>query len=170
VFAGGIHWAEVLTHWLEYKPNDPLNNLGASFHAYQGNTCSSPTCYDRDLARVVAQVPLFVGEVGSDTPLDADCKLSAVGNTGFSKATFDWLDAKGRSYTAWSWNQWKDCWSLIARFDGTPTPRWGQAVKAASRPTCNRSRPPSRAPDPDPRRSGSTDYARPRAGRASNCS
>jgi hypothetical protein len=62
-------------------------------------------------------VPLFVGEVGSDTPLDADCKLSAVGDTGFSKATFDWLDAR-------------DCWSLIARFDGTPTPRWGQAVKA----------------------------------------
>jgi hypothetical protein len=130
VFAGGIHWARVLTHWLEYKLNDPLNNLGASFHAYQGKPCSSPTCYDRDLGWVVGQVPLFVGEVGSDTPLDADCKLSAVGDTGFSKATFDWLDARGGSYTAWSWNLWKDCWSLIARFDGTPTPRWGQAVKA----------------------------------------
>lgn len=130
VLAGGLHWAEVLTQWLAYKPDDPLHNVAASFHAYSRNSyCYSPICYDRDLAQVTTQVPLFVGEVGSDQVNDA-CKLSSVGNTGFSKSTFDWLDNHGGSYTAWTWNKQNDCLSLVADYRGTPTPIWGKAVKS----------------------------------------
>lgn len=129
VLAGGIHWAESLTQWLTYKPADPLGNIGASFHAYALNEyCASPRCYDTDLAHVASQVPLFAGEVGPDQRNDS-CTLSSVANTGFSRTIFDWLDSHGGSYTAWTWNNWNDCWSLVADRTGTPTPVWGSAVK-----------------------------------------
>jgi endoglucanase len=130
VAVGGIHWAETLDRWLEYRPPDPLNNLVASFHAYAHNRhCADERCYDTVLAKVAAAVPLYVGEVGSDT-VDDDCTLRSVGRTGFSDQVFDWLDAHGASYTAWSWNVWGDCYSLIRAYDGTPTPIWGEEVRA----------------------------------------
>jgi hypothetical protein len=66
--------------------------------------------------------------VGPDT-VDQDCTLESVGHTGFSDQVFDWLDARGSSYTTWSWNVWNDCYSLISSYDGTPTPIWGRDVQ-----------------------------------------
>ena len=130
IAVGGIHWAETLDRWLEYRPSDPLRNLAASFHAYERNHhCSTVRCYDTVLAEVAAAVPLYVGEVGPDT-VDDNCTLRSVGDTGFSEATFDWLDAHLASYTAWSWNVWGDCYSLISSFAGMPTPIWGREVRA----------------------------------------
>jgi endoglucanase len=53
-----------------------------------------------------------------------------VGYTGFSKRILDWLDAHGASYTAWSWNAWRDCYSLVSSYSGSPTPIWGREVRA----------------------------------------
>jgi endoglucanase len=129
IAVGGIHWAETLDRWLEYRPSDPLGNLVASFHAYDRNRhCASARCYDTVLAKVGKAVPLYVGEVGPDT-VDQDCTLESVGHTGFSDQVFDWLDARGSSYTTWSWNVWNDCYSLISSYDGTPTPIWGRDVQ-----------------------------------------
>lgn len=133
---GGIHWAETLDRWLEYEPTDPLGNLVASFHNYAYNRhCRDERCYDTVLAQVAAEVPLYAGELGPDTDStvsgdDAECPSSAVGRTGFSERVLDWLDHHGASYTPWSWNDWGDCYSLITSDDGTPTPIWGEAVKA----------------------------------------
>ena len=51
-------------------------------------------------------------------------------HTGFSERILDWLDDHGASYTPWSWNAWDDCYSLISDYRGTPTPIWGEEVKA----------------------------------------
>jgi len=130
IAVGGIYWAEVLDRWLEYQPSDPLNNLVASFHGYARNRyCHDARCYDTVLAKVAAAVPLFVGEVGPDT-VDRKCTSESVSETGFSETVLDWLDAHGASYTAWAWNDWGDCYSLIADYNGTPTPIWGRDVQA----------------------------------------
>jgi endoglucanase len=130
IAVGGIYWAETLDRWLQFRPSDPLHNLVASFHAYNHNRhCASKRCYDTVLAEVAAAVPLYVGEVGPDT-VDENCTLKSVGHTGFSEDVFDWLDTHGASYTAWSWNVWGDCYSLISSYDGTPTPIWGKEVRA----------------------------------------
>ncbi len=129
---GGIHWAEMLNGWLEYRPSDPLDNVMASYHGYAYNEhCVGEPCYDSVLAPVAAEVPLYAGEIGPDAtvPADAPCPPSAVGDTGFSRRLLDWLDRHGAGYTAWTWNDWDDCLSLVQDARGTPTPRWGREVK-----------------------------------------
>jgi endoglucanase len=135
VLAGGIHWAEGMTQWLAYRPADPLGQLGASFHAYSFNDyCADTACYDRDLAPLIAKVPLYVGEIGPTLTLGADgidenCPRSAVRDGGFAASTLDWLDKHGVSYAAWSWNPWPDCWALVLNSAGDPTPGWGVLIK-----------------------------------------
>ncbi|SFL88574.1 glycoside hydrolase family 5 protein [Geodermatophilus ruber] len=127
IAVGGIDWAAALDRWLEYQPVDPLHNLVASFHAYPHNRCADESCFDTVLARVASVVPLYAGEVGPD--LDENCTPANVAEAGFSERAFDWLDAHGASYTAWTWNVWNDCASLISDYEGTPTPFWGREVR-----------------------------------------
>jgi endoglucanase len=135
VLAGGLHWAEGMTHWLTYRPRDPLRQLAASFHAYSFNRyCASVACYQRDLTVLMRKVPLFVGEIGPTLTLgsegiDSNCPRSAVAAGGFATATLNWLDARGASWTAWSWNPWTDCWALVSSLDGTPTAGWGADIR-----------------------------------------
>jgi endoglucanase len=136
VIVGGINWAENLDGWLRYRPTDPLNNVVAAFHAYSFNTqCASVKCYDTVLSDLAQQVPIFAGEVGPDLTVGYDkvrdkCAQSAIGDTGFDDALFDWLDAHNASFTAWSWNDWTSCWALISDWSGTPTKVWGRYLKA----------------------------------------
>jgi endoglucanase len=135
VLAGGLHWAEGMTHWLAYRPADPAAQLAASFHAYSFNEyCATPACYERDLVPLLRAVPLFVGEIGPTlrpgiTGADPNCPRSAVVGGGFAAATLDWLNGHGASWTAWTWNTWTDCWALVRSLDGTPTPGWGAEIR-----------------------------------------
>jgi endoglucanase len=133
---GGVHWAEVLSRWLEYRPADPLGNLIASFHNYSYNQyCRDAGCYDTVLAEVASAVPLYAGELGPDTgnkvlKVGQECPADSVQGTGFADKILDWLDAHQASYTAWAWNAWGDCYSLISDAQGTPTQIWGEQVRA----------------------------------------
>ena len=128
VFLGGIHWAEAMAKWLTYKPNDPLNNLAASFHSYIGNTyCASQACYNKELAPIMARVPLVATEVG---PMDgADGRCGPEGPSELPTELLDWLDARAAGYLGWTWNPWESCHALITSFDGTPTSIWGRHLK-----------------------------------------
>jgi endoglucanase len=128
---GGVHWAETLDRWLEFAPNDPLHNIAAGFHNYPYNKyCTSTQCYDTVLAKVASAVPLFAGEVGADD-VDPNCGRLNPPVPGFADRILGWLDAHGASYAAWSWNAWHNPCSLITDYlTGTPTPGWGQQVKA----------------------------------------
>jgi len=137
VVAEGIQYAESVDQWLAYRPYDPTGNLIASVHVYSFNDCSNQRCYDGAMQQVLGQVPLLIGEFGPDltvqyTPqLDVSCPVTDVGTTTFDSTLLSWAAREGASWTAWSWNPWGDCWSLVKSFGGTPTAYYGQIVKAA---------------------------------------
>jgi hypothetical protein len=131
---GGIHWAEKLDRWLEYRPDDPLGNVVASFHNYPYNQyCKDEGCYDTVLARVAAEVPLYAGEIGPDAvevAAEGGARCTRTGGSpGFSARILDWLHRHGASYSVWSWNAWGDCFSLVTDYGGTPT-AWGRDVRS----------------------------------------
>jgi endoglucanase len=148
---GGIHWAEQLDRWLEYRPDDPLGNLVASFHNYPHNKyCKDEDCYDTVLARVADAVPLYAGEIGPDAVEEVRgvgvvCSESG-GLPGFSARILDWLDSHGAGWSAWTWNAWDDCYSLVTDYGGTPSPVWGQQIRSRLEASAGRRRRPARAP------------------------
>jgi endoglucanase len=130
---GGIHWAEVLDRWLQYRPSDPLHNVIAAFHAYAFNeVCADRRCYDEVLGRLAAAVPVYAGELGPDvlTTAGGPCAPDGEGRSGFADEVLDWVDRHAVGFTAWSWNAWGNCTSLVADDEGTPTPTWGRQIRS----------------------------------------
>jgi hypothetical protein len=113
VMAGGLTWSNDLTGWLAHKPADPDHNLAASWHSYNFNGCSKESCWNSQIAPVIAKVPLIAGEIGEN-----DCAASYV--TPLTK----WMDSKSASYLAWTWNADFNCASgpgLITNYNGQMT-------------------------------------------------
>ncbi|HEX5120375.1 MAG TPA: cellulase family glycosylhydrolase [Pseudonocardiaceae bacterium] len=120
IMLGGIEFSNDLTQWLQFEPTDPDNNLVASWHSYNFNTCSTQACWTSQIAPVAASVPLVAGEIGEN-----DCAGGYITNL------MSFLDGIGASYLGWTWNAW-DCSSgpsLISDYTGTPTP-FGAAFKS----------------------------------------
>jgi hypothetical protein len=117
---GGMTWANDMTGWLNYKPTDSTGNLVASWHGYNFNSCTTSSCWDSQLAPVIASVPLVAGEIGEN-----DCGSSYI------NSSMTWLDSHSTGYLAWTWNTW-DCSTgnvLISSYDGTAT-TYGAGYKA----------------------------------------
>jgi hypothetical protein len=114
----GVQYANAMTGWLAYKPNDPLNNLAADWHVYNFNRCMTVSCYDAEIAPVAAAVPVIATEIGCD-PYDGP----------FMTSLMNWLDAHGVSYVAWAWDTWGAANSLLSGYDGTPQSPYGVLVK-----------------------------------------
>lgn len=112
IMVGGLAWANDLSSWLAYRPDDPLGRLAASFHVYNNNHCADASCWDREVAPVAAVVPVVTGEIGEN-----DCAHT------FTDSFMGWADAHGVSYLGWTWNQWScEGHGLITDYGGTPTP------------------------------------------------
>jgi hypothetical protein len=112
VMLGGLAYANDLSQWLSYEPTDPTGEIAAAWHSYNFNACSSSSCWNTQIAPVLAKVPLIAGELGEN-----DCAH------GYLDSLLPWLDNAGASYLAWTWNTWS-CGSgpaLISSYDGTPT-------------------------------------------------
>jgi endoglucanase len=122
IMLGGLDYANDLTQWIRYKPSDPDNNLAASWHSYNFNTCSAASCWDSQVAPVMASYPVIAGEIGEN-----DCAH------GYIDALMTWMDARHASYLAWTWDDWPGaCGSgptLITDYSGTPTP-YGAGYRA----------------------------------------
>jgi hypothetical protein len=129
ILAGGVQYANSLSHWLAFAPHDPVGNLAAGWHAYSFNACG-PKCWNQSVAPVARQVPLIAGEIGED-----DCSHA------FIDLLMRWLDARRQSYLAWTWNDWygSHCTpnlgpggniSVISDYKGTPFPGMGVGYKA----------------------------------------
>src|SRR5262249_5202660 len=115
VIIGGPQYAGTLDRWLEFKPNDPLNQLAASVHIYGqplGSPYADPSRWDAEIAPVAQQVPVVIGEMG-----DADCTHR------FVDRLMAWGDGDGISYLGWSWfvGGWANEPSLIPDYRGTPS-------------------------------------------------
>jgi endoglucanase len=122
VLISGPEYAGTLDRWLEFKPNDPLNQLVASVHIYGqplGSPYDDPATWEAQIAPLAGQVPLVMGEIG-----DTDCTHQLVDRL------MAWADAQGISYLAWSWIV-GDCAgepSLITDYNGTPS-QYGVGVR-----------------------------------------
>ena len=93
ILLGGLNYSNDLTGWLSHEPTDPLGQLAASFHTYQGLHCDNVGCWDAEIAPVAAQVPVVGGEF--DQNIDAPST--------FDVDYMNWADAHGVSYLAWGW-------------------------------------------------------------------
>ena len=93
ILLGGLAYANDLSGWLSHEPTDPLGQLAASFHNYQGEACASQSCWDSQVAPVAAQVPVVTGEFDQDV-----CAPST-----FDNDYMTWADAHGIGYLAWGW-------------------------------------------------------------------
>lgn len=130
IMLGGVQYSNTLSRWLEYKPNDPLKNLAASWHVYSENRCNTAGCWDTTVAPVAQQAPLVAGEIGDR---EDNCGPE------FTRVVMDWLDRQQAGYLPWVWNTWGKCTDLIKNYDGTPTQVYGQSIKNhfASSPDAN---------------------------------
>jgi hypothetical protein len=92
----GLGYSNDLSRWLEHRPSDPLHQLGATFHMYADheydNGCDDVDCWERDVARVAAVVPVSATEFGQ-----FDCRHDVMDR--FQ----GWADIRGVSYQAWGW-------------------------------------------------------------------
>ena len=120
LMVGGLEWANNLSQWLDYRPEDPLDNLVASWHSYNFNACVTTACWDGTIGTVAAEVPVQAGEIGQDT-----CAHDYIDQV------MDWADANGVGYTAWTWDPWGCSGGnvLITDWDGTPTSTYGEGFR-----------------------------------------
>ena len=121
VMIGGLNYADDLSAWLEYEPVDPLNQIAASWHSYDYNSCTNTACWESTIEPVAEQVPVIAGEIG-----ETDCTSSYV------DPLMAWMNQMGISYLAWAWTTSASCGgypSLITDYDGTPT-AYGAGVEA----------------------------------------
>jgi hypothetical protein len=113
ILVGGVAYADDLSGWLRHAPRDPYRNLAASWHTYNWNKCITRSCWNSQVAPVIAKVPVVVGEMGEN-----DCADTLL------NPLMRWLDARSTSYLAWAWNT-ASCSggpSLITSSSGSPTP------------------------------------------------
>ena len=87
---GGIDQANDLTRWLEYKPDDPLNNVAAAMHTYSSSSCSNEICWENTLVPILENFPVVVTE-------------TAIGDPDFAPAFWGWLEHHNASYLVWAW-------------------------------------------------------------------
>ena len=113
IMLGGLTYANDLTDWLTYKPTDPDNNLVASWHSYNFNSCITRSCWTGQIAPVIAKVPLIAGEIGEN-----DCADDYI------DPLMSWLDSRSTSYLVYTWNASGRCahsFRLITNYSGDPT-------------------------------------------------
>ena len=121
IMVGGLRWADDVSQWLKFRPADPDHNLVASWHVYSFNRCTVTTCWNSQVAPVIARVPVVVGEMGERNCADT-----------FILPLMRWLDARSTGYLAWAWNSDFPCGagpSLIRNYGGTPT-RYGLGYRS----------------------------------------
>jgi hypothetical protein len=120
IMLGGLAYSDDLSGWLAHLPTDPLNQIAASFHLYNFNSCINQTCWDSVIGAIAKQHPVVTGEIGEN-----DCGHA------FIDTYMPWADTNGVSYLGWTWNTW-NCNSgpaLITDYDGGAT-GFGQGLKA----------------------------------------
>jgi hypothetical protein len=112
IIATGLHWGTDVSSWLDYRPDDPADQLAVGLHFYDFASCASLDCWRRTVDPVAGEVPVVVTEIG-----ERECSGA------FLDRFMSWADSADVSYLAWSWNP-AGCAApaLIESWDGRPTP------------------------------------------------
>lgn len=133
ILVPGRYYTNDLSSWLKNKPHDPLHQLAATFHAYQGLPCDTVQCWSHQVAKVAAKVPVVTTEFGGDTSGQTD---PCPGLVAYDTAYMNWADEEGVSYAGFSWEKdyydYKapscDGYTMLADWDGTPRYGQGQVI------------------------------------------
>jgi hypothetical protein len=128
ILLGGLSYSNDLTGWLANEPTDPDNQLAASVHIYEGNTCGDTSCWGSQVASVAAKVPVVIGEFGQNPT--SSCTTTS---DQFDNALMDWADQSGVSYLAWGWydGATPDCSDYwLDDANGSPVAPNGTALQA----------------------------------------
>ena len=155
IVLGGLSRSSDLEQWVAFKPNDPIGQLAASWHAFPPNDSTldaacylqpGPWCDDRGYSYaatiLTAGYPVVVTEFGEKIQTG---KMDSA----FIDSLLPRLDSLGISYFGWSFtsNGTTGEYDLIKDTIGTPTPEYGITVKshylclAEKLTSCNVSRP-----------------------------
>lgn len=126
---GGVNGASCA--WEEYKPNDPLDQIVASFHTATDRVCVTAACWQQQVGILSQYVPVVATEV-----IESDCSAQYV------TQYISWARQHGTSYLAWAWQTPSQvdgasgcaalAHALIADWSGTPASASpvGAAVKS----------------------------------------
>lgn len=132
ILVPGLFYTNDLSQWLAYMPRDPLHQLAAAFHAYQGLPCDTTACWDSQVASLATSVPVITTEFGGDGSQE---QKPCTNTSAFDVGYMSWADAHGVSYTGFSWDvdffdnpDPKCSYDLLADDNGTPRYGQGQAV------------------------------------------
>jgi hypothetical protein len=117
VLLSGLDYANDLSHWLEFKPDD--DQLVAAFHSYDFQKCNERQCWDDILGRLADSVPVLTSELGATDPTD-----------GYVDSYLEWADERGLGVLFWVWaNHPTDPMSLLRDQGGKPTD-YGRLARA----------------------------------------
>jgi endoglucanase len=110
ILIGGLNWSQNLTGLLNYLPNDPLHELIANYHNYDG-PLNNQNYWNTVIASVAQQMPLITSEFGEN-----DC------GTSFVSQYMSWADSHNISYLPWAWTNWQcSAYGLLSNWNGTPS-------------------------------------------------
>lgn len=128
VIASGVNWAGNLSGWLAHRPEDPLHQLAAGWHAYPHKRelsipASGTVQYAYALGLTSAGFPVIITETGEH---------NAPGTVGapLMSELLPWADQHDISYLGWTWNVWQNPDNVLIRdADGTPTDGYGRQFR-----------------------------------------
>lgn len=110
VLLGGLDYANDLSHWLDFAPDD--DQLVAAFHSYDFKECATVACWDGALAPIADRVPVLTGELGASEPTEGD----------YVETYLAWADAHQVGSLFWVWADHRtDPMSLVHERPGEPT-------------------------------------------------
>lgn len=113
VLLGGLDYANDLSHWLDFAPDD--DQLVAAFHSYDFKECATAACWDRVLAPIADRVPVLTGELGATDP-------AADPDDGYLATYLAWADDHEIGSLFWVWaDHQTDPMSLVRERPGSPT-------------------------------------------------
>jgi hypothetical protein len=122
IIVTGTNWGSQLDQWLQFKPNDPLNQLAAGWHSYgDGLDCQNEACWNSTLANVLQHAPIVATEIG-----EFDCAH------GYIDRVTNFLDQSFQGYLAWSWGPF-DCASspaLLSDWNGNSSQTFGSGFQS----------------------------------------
>jgi len=136
VLIGSNSWSQQIVDFLAYKPVDPANQIGATWHPYPNYVngvpsvrCDNlPSCSATAMAAAQAVVnagyPVVASEYGDSLTLVSGA------HSPWSQILLPFADAAGISYLGWTWDTWGGTeFVLIKDGAGTPSFGYGEYVK-----------------------------------------
>ena len=116
ILLGGLDYANDLSHWLEFAPDD--DQLIAAFHSYDFKACDDRDCWAGLIAPIADTVPVLTSELGARHPEE-----------GYVGRYLDWADEHNLGVLFWVWaDHPADPMALVAGERGRPT-AYGRAAR-----------------------------------------